>query len=496
MARVYPIALFTFQRLSGFVDPGFGLPAARFGVSLGPMAPDVSFKPALLWWEGEFRDDLALRVTAEGTVLDAFVDASSEATPLPGRALLPGLVNCHSHAFQRLLRGRTQFVASGREGDDFWSWREAMYEVAGALGPDELYVAARQAFVEMALAGVTAVGEFHYLHHTPDGRPYEDPNELAKQVVRAARDVGLRICLLRAGYARSGFGLPENPRQRRFIEKDPGTLVARAEELARAFAGDPLVAVGLAPHSVRAAPRDWLAEVAKVRGRVVHMHVSEQPAEVDSCQREHGKPPVELLEELGLLGPHFTAVHAIHLGEKEVETLGRSKAFVCACPSTERDLGDGVLPADRLLGAGARVCLGSDSQVSVDLLDEARLLEGHLRLVRKRRAVLDPGGGEVAGLARVLLDSLTRNGADSLGLSSGALEPGRPADFFTVDLGHPSLAGADAGTLLPALLFGASAAVVREVAVGGKLIVKEGQHALEGESGLAFSTLSGQLFRG
>ncbi len=456
-----------------------------------------------MWWEGEVREGLALLVAPDGRVERVLPAASLHGaagggevavTELPRQALMPGLVNGHSHAFQRLIRGRTEFLTRGRERDDFWSWREAMYAAAGALSPEDVYVASRQAFVEMALAGMTTVGEFHYLHHGPDGTPYTDRLELARQVIRAARDVGLRICLLRVGYARAGFEVPENPRQRRFIDPDVDLFMRDVQDLRSAFASDGAVTVGHAPHSVRAVPRAWLDAVAKVRDGAVHMHVAEQPAEIDACVREHGQRPVAFLEGLGLLGPRFTAVHGVHLEDDEVRMLGRAEATVCACPSTERNLGDGVVPADLLFEAGASLSLGSDSQTQIDLLDEARQLESHLRLVRLRRAVLDPRGGDADGLGARLLAAATNAGARSLGVPGGELQPSSPADFFTVALDHPSLAGADRDHLLSQLVFGASAAAIREVVVDGRVIVHEGWHRLAEESSRQFTALARRIF--
>ncbi len=421
--------------------------------------------------------DAELVVGEDGRVLPPDADVSTaNLLRLPGRVLLPGFVNAHSHAFQRSLRGRTEFLAAGHERDDFWSWREAMYGAATALDPEGVFAVSRQAFLEMALAGVTTVGEFHYLHHQPDGAPYADEQELALRVIAAAREVGLRVVLLRVGYARAGFGLAENPRQRRFLDPDVDTFLRRAADL-RARVSDPLVTVGLAPHSVRAVPRAWLEAVARGWAQgPVHAHVAEQPAEVAACLAEHGRRPVELLDEVGLLGPRFTAVHAVHLEPAEVRRLGAAGASVCACPSTERNLGDGVVQADELLAAGVGVALGSDSQAHIDLLDEARQLEGHLRLLRLRRNVLDPGGGQPDGLAARLLAALTSAGAKSLGLEGAALGPGAPADFCTLDLSHPALLGAPAA-LLASVVLGAPSAAVREVAVGGRLIVRDGRHA-------------------
>jgi len=451
-------------------------------------------KPDLLHWDGELRDDLALVVGPDGTVLEARpADEVPQASRLAGRAILPGLVNGHSHAFQRLIRGRTEFVAEGHQSDDFWSWRELMYQAASGLDPEGVYVASRQAFLEMALAGITTVGEFHYLHHQPTGIPYEDREELAHQVIRAARDVGLRICLLRVGYARAGFQVKANPRQRRFIDPDVETFVRSAESLQREYQADPFVRVGLAPHSVRAVPRAWLE---KLTGRTepLHMHVAEQPAEVAACLAEHKRTPVQLLEEVGLLREGFTAVHAIHLEEVDVARLGRARTSICACPSTERNLGDGVVPADALLRAGARICFGTDSQATIDMLEEARQLEGHLRLVRLRRAVLDPGGGRPDGLAQRMFEMATVHGAKSLGFETGALKPGAPADYFTVDLNHPSLVGAARESLLPSLMLGGGKAAIREVVVQGKTLVSDGHHLLIAKSREEFTDLTRRIF--
>jgi formimidoylglutamate deiminase len=453
------------------------------------------YQPDFLFTEGRFHEGRALAVGADGRVLDA-APPGARVERLPGRALLPGLVNGHSHAFQRLIRGRTEYVASGNGQDDFWSWREAMYRAAEALTPEEVHLASRQVFLEMVLSGITSVGEFHYLHHQADGTPYADRNALAHAVIRAATDVGLRICLLRVGYARAGFNVPANPRQRRFIDADVDAFLSTTQDLAQATRGDERVRVGLAPHSVRAVSKDWLVQVARAapRDMPIHMHVAEQPKEIEACLAEHGRRPVELVSDVGLLSPRFTAVHGVHLTDEEVTLLGRAEATVCACPSTERNLGDGIVPADALVKAGARVSLGSDSQTVVDLLDEARQLEQHLRLVRLRRAVLDPGTGTMDGLAARLFDMATAQGARSLGLDTGALGVGQPADFFTVDLDHPSLVGGSPASLLPGIVFGATGGAIREVAVGGRWVVREGRHPLTEESGRAFHQLARRLY--
>ena len=451
-------------------------------------------QPEALVWGGRLLRDVSLAVAADGTCeTTGTLPPGAEVERLPGKLLLPGFVNAHSHAFQRLLRGRTQAPATGHSTrDDFWTWRETMYRAASALDPEGVAVASRQCFVEMARAGITTVGEFHYLHHTPDGRPYADPLELALRVISAARGVGLRIHLLRVGYARSGFNTPPEPRQRRFYDSGPDTFLDAVAALQQRVRSDPLVTVGAAPHSVRAVPRSWLEALARARPSTVHMHVAEQPREVESCLAEHGRRPVELLDDLGLLDQRFTAVHAIHLAPHEVPLLGRSS--VCACPLTERDLGDGILPADALAAAGTTLCIGTDGQSEIDPLGELRALEGDLRLQRGRRLVLPASGEGPDALARTLLDVGTHGGARSLGLDGGRLAPRLPADLCAVDLRHPALLGAPADGLLAAVVFSAPASAVTDTWVQGRRVVEDGHHRLEEAAGRDFEALCRRTF--
>jgi formimidoylglutamate deiminase len=384
------------------------------------------------------------------------------------------MVNAHSHAFQRVIRGRTEH-RSEHSTDSFWTWREQMYAAANRLEPEEIYDVSRMAFLEMALTGITAVGEFHYIHHQRDGSPYSDPNLLEREVIRAARDVGIRIALLRVAYARAGYQTEPNPLQIRFIEQTPDVYLKHLEQLLGApELSDGTAWVGVAPHSVRAVPLDYLKTIvtfANERALPVHMHVAEQPAEVSACIEEYGRSPVALLETEGLLSKRFTAVHAIHVTPKAIASLARAGAFVCACPTTERNLGDGVVPVDAYLDAGVRISLGSDSQIQIDLLEDARELEYHLRLQKMQRNVLAPE------LARKLFDCATINGAVSIGLHGGGkIEVGSPADFFTVDLEDLSIAGADPDSLLTNIVFSLSRTAVRDVVVGGKQIISHGLH--------------------
>jgi formimidoylglutamate deiminase len=425
-------------------------------------------------------------------------ETATEPIRLANRALLPGLVNAHSHAFQRVIRGRTEH-RTRNEKDSFWTWREMMYSAATRLSPDDVYDASRMAFLEMALTGITAVGEFHYLHRAPDGSEYDDPNLLAREVLRAANDTGLRMALLRVAYARSGFELDPNPQQARFIESDPELYLKDLERLSSDCADLAGRAwVGIAPHSVRAVPLDYLKEIirhANERRLPIHMHVAEQPAEVSACIQEYGRSPVALLASEGLLNERFTAVHAIHVTPKAVHALSEARAMVCACPTTERNLGDGVVPADLLCEDGIRISLGSDSQVQIDLLEDARELEYHLRLQKMGRAVLSPEDDDSSSaLAARLFDCATINGAASIGAQGGKMEEGRPADFFTVDLDDPSIAGASEDDLLTAIVFGLSKTAIRDVVVGGKQIVSEGRHPDQVEIIARFAHLQRKLW--
>jgi len=292
-------------------------------------------------------------------------------------------------------------------------------------------------------------------------------------VARAAREVGLRIVLLRAAYARSGYRLAPNPRQRRFIEGSAEEYLKNLDALSKQ------VPVGAAPHSVRACPLEWIRDIAaeaKRRGWVLHMHVSEQPREVDECKAEHGTTPPLLLERLGALQ---NAVHAVHLSADDIAALARAQAIVCACPTTERNLGDGILRADKLLAAGVRLCLGSDSEVQLSPLEDARQLEYHLRLLQLQRAVLDPAQGGVGGLGAALYRIASENGMRALGLPGGALQPGEPADFLVVDLDDPSIAGANAEDLMSNAVFSMERTAIREVRVAGEPLQLESRPALE-----------------
>jgi cytosine/adenosine deaminase-related metal-dependent hydrolase len=403
--------------------------------------------------------------------------APDDATRLPG-VVLPGFADAHSHAFHRALRGRTH-----DRGGTFWSWRERMYAVAARLDPDSYLALARAAFAERALAGITAVGEFHYLHHATGGRRYADPNAMGHALAQAAADAGIRLTLLDACYLSADVdGRAVEGVQRRFSD---GTADAWAERVA-ALRDAPGLRIGVAAHSVRAVPRAALHVVAEVAeavgksaavaspgadpgpvpdgGRPLHVHLSEQPAENAACLAAHGLTPTGLLAAEGLLGPATTAVHATHLTGADVALLGRTGTTACLCPTTERDLADGLGPARALRDAGCPLALGGDQHAVTDPFEEARGLEMHERLASGERGRFTPGE---------LLDAAC--GHTAVGWpDAGHLEPGARADLVAVRLDTPRTAGADPAQVLLA----ATAADVDTVVVDGRVVVSGGRHVL------------------
>ncbi|GHC85808.1 formimidoylglutamate deiminase [Nocardiopsis terrae] len=383
---------------------------------------------------------------------------------------LPGMANAHSHAFHRALRGRTH-----TGGGSFWTWRELMYRVAERLDPDSYHRLARAVFAEMALAGVVCVGEFHYLHHGPGGHRYTDPNAMGHALVAAAADAGVRLTLLDVCYLSGGLGedgahLPLAGPQLRFGD---GTVGAWADRVAAFTPRGAHARTGAAAHSVRAVPAADLprvAEFADGRGLPLHVHVSEQPAENAACLAAHGLTPVRVLAEAGALTERTTLVHATHLTDADVDTVREHGSAVCLCPTTERDLADGLPRTGDLVAAPHRVplSLGTDQHVQSDLFEEARAVELHERLRTHRRGTLGSGA---------LLRAATTAGHAGLGWhDAGALLPGARADLVNVSLDSVRLAGADPERATDAVVFAATAADVRHVMVDGEWTVRDGAH--------------------
>jgi formimidoylglutamate deiminase len=369
---------------------------------------------------------------------------------------IPAMVNAHSHAFQRALRGRGERPSPDQD-DDFWSWRTEMFRLAESLDPAAMRRVALETYREMVGAGYGAVGEFHYVHHQPDGTPYPEANAMALAVAEAAVDVGLGIVLLPAAYHRGGWSaggdLPPASGQRRFCDPDVETFLGRVDALRVWAASVPGISVGIAAHSVRAVPRGWLEAIAAYserHGVVRHVHASEQRRELAECQAEHGCSPIELLERTGFLGPRASVIHGIHVSSEDVALLAASGTTVVSCPTTEGNLGDGYLPAMAYAQAGVPLAIGSDSQVRIDPFEEARELETGSRRERQLRSGLLAAVGDLWG-------ELCRNGYRSLGLD-GSLADGRTVE---IDLEHPDLRGVDAEDLPFALVTCASAGVVK-----------------------------------
>jgi formiminoglutamate deiminase len=421
------------------------------------------YRAALAWLPpGRLAVDVTVQVDNQMiTAVTEGEGAPPGAMMLPG-VVLPGFANAHSHAFHRALRGRTHLG-----GGSFWTWREQMYAVAARLDPDSYRELATAVYAEMALAGVTCVGEFHYVHHQPGGTPYDEPDAMGNALREAARRAGIRLTLLDTCYLAAGIGEPIRPEQRRFGDASVDSWATRA--LARR--ADRVTRLGVALHSVRAVPVDAFDVVASTRAEIgadtpLHMHVSEQPAENESALAAYGRTPVELFDDHGLLGTWSTAVHATHLTPHDVVRLGAAAAYACFCPTTERDLADGIGPARALRDAGARLTLGSDQHAMIDMLEEARGLEMHERLLTRERGRFAPAQ---------LIDALTTDGHASLGWpEAGRIEPGAFADLVAVRLDTVRTAGADPAQIVLV----ATAADVDAVIIGGEPVVAGGQHRL------------------
>ncbi len=421
--------------------------------------------PDWCWIDGAFSAGVRIEVDGEGRIVRCGTDLDPDprlgaAEPLEDKALLPGFVNAHSHAFQRALRGRGERFP--REAGDFWSWRQAMYALVEALDDETLYRWCRRAYAEMRAAGITAVGEFHYLHH--DDAAALD-HRFDEVVARAARDSGLRVVVLQTYYRTGGIDEPLDAGQRRFSTPDPGRYWASVDRLAATVAGS-RVTVGAAAHSVRAAPPAEIAALhaeATRRGLPFHLHLEEQEGERSAALAAWGRTPTAAISaELTADGP-LTAVHATWSDAEALAALVNRGGGVCLCPTTEANLGDG-LPRSAAPGVAYSPSLGTDSNARISMLEEMRWLEYGQRLATGRRGVVVDDDG--ANAPR-LLDCATRCGAAALGLEAGTIAAGRWADFAVVDLTHPSLAGWQPETLLDSLVFGGADGAIAGAIVGG-----------------------------
>ena len=418
------------------------------------------------WLGDQFVPDVAIE--ADDSVFTAVTPSAGGPPPagairLPGLTL-PGLANAHSHAFHRALRSRTQ-----ADRGSFWTWREYMYQVAERLTPEAYLRLARATYAEMALAGITCVGEFHYLHHGPGGQPYDNPNAMAQALFEAARQAGIRITLLDTLYLSGGIERALEGPQLRFGD---GSAEAWAERV-DAIVPPAHARVGCAIHSVRAVPLGSMPPVVawgRHNDAPLHVHLSEQRAENEACLARYHRTPTQVLDEAGALGPRTTVVHATHLTDADVTKLGDSRVFVGMCPTTERDLADGIGPVRALTDRGATLTLGTDSQAMIDMFEEARAVELNERLRSEERGHWS---------AAELLGAATAAGHASLGWpDAGMIAPGAQADLVTLDLSSVRLAGAGRDTPAESVIFSATAADVRHVVAAGRDVVQDGRHLL------------------
>lgn len=424
------------------------------------LAPDYIYTPSGL------QHNLVLAITDAGVIahLGPRTPDGPEAEPLPGVALFPGFVNLHSHVFQRALRGHTHRPLSAQ--DTFWTWRRAMYAEAARLNPERLYTIACQTYREMLTAGYTTVGEFHYVHHQPDGTPYAHSDAMAEAILQAGRTVGLRVVLLLSAYAQSGFDCPPEEEQRRFCDRSVEAYLQRVEALRSAG-----VLLGVAPHSVRAVPQDWLQAIAQYSRKhalPLHVHADEQLTEVEQTRAARGCTPIELLDRCAALDARTTVIHATHASPGEIALLATRGCTVCVCPTTEGDLGDGIAPYAELLAAGIPLAIGADSNTRLDPFEEVRWAEYSARMRYQRRRVLI--GSALAAPGPFLLTMGTVAGARALGQACGEIAPGLLADLIAVDLTHPMLAGWTAEDLPDVLCFGATAEVIVGTWVQGRRV--------------------------
>ncbi|MEC3952659.1 formimidoylglutamate deiminase [Nocardia sp. CDC153] len=425
---------------------------------------------ARAWLPGGVAEGVRIDI-AEGVITAVTAGEKPCGTVLSGM-VVPGFANVHSHAFHRALRGRTH-----AERGSFWTWRDRMYAVARRLEPDSYYRLARAVYAEMVLAGYTSVAEFHYLHHPGHGQRYADPNEFSHALVAAAVDAGIRLTLLDVCYLAGGFGQPVSGVQERFDDGDAEAWARRVESFVPA--GE-LVITGAAIHSVRAVPVEQLPVVVRAAaGRPLHVHVSEQPHENEECLAVHGCTPTELLSAAGALTSRTVAVHATHLTAADIAEL--SGSWVCLCPSTEADLGDGIGPARALADAGTRLALGSDGQSVIDPWFEARSLEFHERLASGQRGRFETGE---------LLTAATAHAASGWS-NLGEIAPGRDADLVCVDTGSVRTAGVDGA----GILFAATASDVTDVMVAGRWIVRDRAHRAVPDAAAALDTEIGALWQ-
>ncbi|MFQ6349558.1 formimidoylglutamate deiminase [Pseudomonas sp. R11F] len=430
-------------------------------------------------------NDVRLEVGADGLLTKVEVNASADAAERLRGPVLAGMPNLHSHAFQRAMAGLAE--VAGNPNDSFWTWRDLMYRMVGKINPDQLHVIARQLYIEMLKAGYTSVAEFHYVHHDASGQPYADRTELSRQISQAAASSGIGLTLLPVLYTHAGFGgQAPNDGQRRFINSTENYLDLQAR-LKPILATQPAQALGLCFHSLRAVTPQQISAVlaASDKDCPVHIHIAEQQKEVDDCLAWSGKRPLQWLYDNVEVDERWCLVHATHADADEVKRMAQSRAIAGLCLTTEANLGDGIFPAVDFLAQGGRMGIGSDSHVSLSVVEELRWLEYGQRLRDQRRNRLYRSDQPMVG--RTLFDAALDGGTQALGQPIGRLEVGKRADWIVLDGSDPYLATAVDDGILNRWLFAGGDRQVRDVLVNGKWVVRDGHHAGEEESSRAFT---------
>ncbi len=436
-------------------------------------------------------ENVRIEVGADGLLASLQPDGSADGAEKLAGPLLPGMPNLHSHAFQRAMAGLAE--VAGNPNDSFWTWRDLMYRLVGKISPEQLQVIARQLYIEMLKAGYTSVAEFHYVHHDPQGSPYADPTELSRRISAAASQSGIGLTLLPVLYSHSGFGgQAPNDGQRRFINRTEQYLDLQAR-LKPLLAAQPAQQLGLCFHSLRAVTPEQIAAVLAASDKTcpVHIHIAEQQKEVDDCLAWSGRRPLQWLYENVEVDPRWCLIHATHAEADEVGLMARSGAVAGLCLTTEANLGDGIFPAVDFLAQGGRMGIGSDSHVSLSVVEELRWLEYGQRLRDQRRNRLYGANQPMVG--RTLYDAALSGGAQALGQPVGELAVGKRADWIVLDGLDPYLATADGDNILNRWLFAGGDRQVRDVMVNGAWVVREGRHDGQEESAKAFAQVLQEL---
>ena len=427
--------------------------------------------------------DVLINVDAGGiiTKITPGSDSGNDAEILHGVAL-PGMPNLHSHAFQRAMAGLTEYAANPE--DSFWSWRDLMYKFALKLTPEDIEAIAAQLYMEMLKAGYTSVGEFHYLHHNLDGSPYERRAETSHAVIRAAQNAGIGITHIPVLYHFGGFGeQAAGDGQRRFINDVDG-IITIIEDVQKTYRDDDNISLGLSHHSLRAVSADMMIEATKAAHSLnpdmpIHIHIAEQIKEVNDCLDHTGKRPVEYLYDSITVDEKWCLVHATHLNEGEIKMIAGSGAITGLCPTTEANLGDGIFPLPDYAGASGRFGIGSDSHISMSVTEELRLLEYGQRLTKQRRNVAHSKSEPHIGA--YLYKQNVKGGAQALGKNSGSLDVGNRFDVVVLDHDHALLYGREGDFVLDSFIFAGNHNTIKDVLIGGKTIIRNGEHAREDE---------------